>query len=67
MIIKHFCIGHVKYVYFYSKGYIADEPFHSLRSTWLLLADSEVFSAGAKGYLKVSVNVLGPGDEVPVK
>ncbi len=47
-------------------GFIADEPFHSLRSKWLLLSDSEDYSAGAKGYLKVSVNVLGPGDEVPV-
>ena len=47
-------------------GYIADEPFHSLLCKWLLLADSEDAASGAKGYLKVTINVLGPGDEVPV-
>ena len=47
-------------------GYVYDEPFHSLISKWLLLSDSDDSSAGPKGYLKVTVNVLGPGDEVPV-
>ena len=47
-------------------GYIADEPFHSLICKWLLLSDGEDSMSGSKGYLKVTVNVLGPGDEVPV-
>uniref|UniRef100_A0A8C9NRU9 Dysferlin n=1 Tax=Serinus canaria TaxID=9135 RepID=A0A8C9NRU9_SERCA len=34
---------------------------------WLLLSDPEDFSAGAKGYLKVSACVLGPGDEAPLE
>ncbi|KAL8206464.1 UNVERIFIED_CONTAM: hypothetical protein K2H54_004430, partial [Gekko kuhli] len=34
---------------------------------WLLLSDPEDFSAGAKGYLKVSLHVLGPGDEAPME
>lgn len=47
-------------------GYVYDEPYHSLVSKWLLLSDSEDSMSGAKGYLKVTINVLGPGDEVPV-
>uniref|UniRef100_A0A8C3SZQ8 Dysferlin n=1 Tax=Chelydra serpentina TaxID=8475 RepID=A0A8C3SZQ8_CHESE len=39
---------------------------HALLRKWLLLSDSEDFSAGAKGYVKVSLFVLGPGDEAPV-
>ncbi len=46
-------------------GYVHNEPSHSLLCKWLLLGDSEDCMSGAKGYLKVSVNVLGPGDEVP--
>ncbi|NXK97492.1 DYSF protein, partial [Formicarius rufipectus] len=41
-------------------------PEHAFLRKWLLLSDPEDFSAGAKGYLKVSVVVLGPGDEAPV-
>uniref|UniRef100_A0A670JKJ7 Dysferlin n=1 Tax=Podarcis muralis TaxID=64176 RepID=A0A670JKJ7_PODMU len=40
---------------------------HAFLRKWLLLSDPEDFSAGAKGYLKVSLYVLGPGDEAPVK
>jgi hypothetical protein len=47
-------------------GYVYDEPFHSLINKWLLLGDTEDCMSGAKGYLKVTINVLGPGDEVPV-
>jgi hypothetical protein len=47
-------------------GYVYDEPRHSILSKWLLLGDPEDLSAGSKGYLKVTVNVLGAGDEVPV-
>ncbi|NXA65601.1 DYSF protein, partial [Mohoua ochrocephala] len=39
---------------------------HAFLRKWLLLSDPEDFSAGAKGYLKVSACVLGPGDEAPV-
>ncbi|NXY90783.1 DYSF protein, partial [Alcedo cyanopectus] len=45
---------------------IYSEPKHSFLRKWLLLSDPEDFSAGAKGYLKVSLAVLGPGDEAPV-
>ncbi|NWI12593.1 DYSF protein, partial [Crypturellus soui] len=45
---------------------IYSEPKHALLRKWLLLSDPEDLSAGAKGYLKVSVFVLGPGDEAPV-
>ncbi|NWQ72155.1 DYSF protein, partial [Neopipo cinnamomea] len=41
-------------------------PEHAFLRKWLLLSDPEDLSAGAKGYLKVSVFVLGPGDEAPV-
>ncbi|XP_060103205.1 dysferlin [Heteronotia binoei] len=45
-------------------GAIYAEPKHCFLRKWLLLSDPEDFSAGAKGYLKVSLYVLGPGDEV---
>ncbi len=47
-------------------GYVYDEPKHSIISKWLLLGDPEDLGSGSKGYLKVTVNVLGAGDEVPV-
>ncbi|NWU87659.1 DYSF protein, partial [Onychorhynchus coronatus] len=42
-------------------------PEHAFLRKWLLLSDPEDLSAGAKGYLKVSVFVLGPGDEAPLE
>lgn len=33
---------------------------------WLLLSDAVDASSGARGYLKVSIIVLGTGDEPPV-
>lgn len=33
---------------------------------WLLLSDADDASSGARGYLKVSIIVLGTGDEPPV-
>ncbi|XP_068130426.1 dysferlin isoform X2 [Hyperolius riggenbachi] len=48
-------------------GMIYAEPKHAFLKKWLLLSDSEDFAAGAKGYLKVSLFVLGPGDESPVE
>ncbi len=48
-------------------GYVYDEPQHSIISKWLLLADPDDSNVGSKGYLKVTINVLGAGDEVPVR
>ncbi|XP_053112314.1 dysferlin isoform X4 [Hemicordylus capensis] len=48
-------------------GTIYAEPRHCFLRKWLLLSDPEDFSAGAKGYLKVSLYVLGPGDEAPME
>lgn len=33
---------------------------------WLLLSDADDSSSGGRGYLKVSIIVLGAGDEPPV-
>ncbi|XP_027564704.1 dysferlin-like, partial [Neopelma chrysocephalum] len=46
---------------------VYSEPKHAFLRKWLLLSDPEDLSAGAKGYLKVSVLVLGPGDEAPLE
>ncbi|XP_069488392.1 dysferlin isoform X3 [Ambystoma mexicanum] len=48
-------------------GTIYNEPRHAFLRKWLLLSDPEDFAAGAKGYLKVSMFVLGPGDEAPME
>ncbi|XP_062991896.1 dysferlin isoform X2 [Elgaria multicarinata webbii] len=48
-------------------GTIYAEPRHCFIRKWLLLSDPEDFSAGARGYLKVSLYVLGSGDEVPME
>lgn len=39
---------------------------HAVMRKWLLLNDPEDASSGAKGYMKVSMFVLGTGDEPPV-
>ncbi|NXJ15602.1 MYOF protein, partial [Odontophorus gujanensis] len=39
---------------------------HAVMRKWLLLSDPEDTSSGAKGYMKVSMFVLGTGDEPPV-
>lgn len=39
---------------------------HAVMRKWLLLNDPEDASSGAKGYMKVSMLVLGTGDEPPV-
>ncbi|XP_057386468.1 myoferlin isoform X1 [Balaenoptera acutorostrata] len=46
-------------------GFIYDEPGHAVMRKWLLLNDPEDTSSGAKGYMKVSMFVLGTGDEPP--
>lgn len=40
---------------------------HCVMRKWLLLNDPDDSSSGAKGYLKVSLFVLGTGDEPPVR
>ncbi|KAJ3607327.1 hypothetical protein NHX12_024379 [Muraenolepis orangiensis] len=47
-------------------GYVYDEPAHCVMRKWLLLNDLEDSSSGARGYLKVSIFVVGAGDEPPV-
>lgn len=48
-------------------GMVYLEPRHSFLHKWLLLSDPEDTMSGAKGYLKVCVCVIGPGDEAPVR
>ncbi|KAM9424835.1 myoferlin-like isoform 2-T2 [Pholidichthys leucotaenia] len=43
-------------------GYVYDEPAHCVMRKWLLLNDPDDASSGAKGYLKVSLFVVGTGD-----
>ena len=43
-----------------------DEPEHAFIHKWLLLTDPYDAAGGSKGYLKISVNVIGPGDEPKV-
>uniref|UniRef100_A0A673AA28 Myoferlin n=1 Tax=Sphaeramia orbicularis TaxID=375764 RepID=A0A673AA28_9TELE len=40
-------------------------PSHCVMRKWLLLNDPEESSSGAKGYLKVTLFVVGAGDEPP--
>uniref|UniRef100_A0A673A6A3 Myoferlin n=1 Tax=Sphaeramia orbicularis TaxID=375764 RepID=A0A673A6A3_9TELE len=42
-------------------------PSHCVMRKWLLLNDPEESSSGAKGYLKVTLFVVGAGDEPPVE
>ncbi|EDO36863.1 predicted protein, partial [Nematostella vectensis] len=48
-------------------GFFYEEPGHAAIRKWVLLTDPDDKMAGVKGYLKVTVMVLGPGDEAPVK
>ncbi|TKS85668.1 Dysferlin Dystrophy-associated fer-1-like protein [Collichthys lucidus] len=48
-------------------GYIYDEPGHAIIRKWLLLSDPDDSSSGARGYLKVSIIVVGTGDEPPTE
>ncbi|XP_029108966.1 dysferlin isoform X4 [Scleropages formosus] len=47
-------------------GMIYAEHKHAFLRKWLLLSDPEDLSAGARGYLKVSLCVLTAGDEAPM-
>lgn len=40
---------------------------HCVMRKWLLLNDPDDSSSGARGYLKVSLFVVGTGDEPPVR
>uniref|UniRef100_A0A183B5V1 C2 domain-containing protein n=1 Tax=Echinostoma caproni TaxID=27848 RepID=A0A183B5V1_9TREM len=42
-----------------------EEKQHSMINKWLLLSNPDDPMAGAKGYLKISIVILGPGDEAP--
>ncbi|KAH9524694.1 hypothetical protein Btru_027538 [Bulinus truncatus] len=46
-------------------GLIYDEPNHALVNKWVLLSDPDDSASGAKGYLKISACVMGPGDVSP--
>ncbi|XP_066549569.1 myoferlin isoform X3 [Amia ocellicauda] len=48
-------------------GYVYDEPGHAIMRKWILLSDPDDSSSGARGYLKVSMFVVGTGDEPPVE
>lgn len=39
---------------------------HAIMRKWLLLSDPDDSGSAARGYLKVSIIVLGTGDEAPV-
>ncbi|XP_051982464.1 dysferlin-like isoform X2 [Xyrauchen texanus] len=47
-------------------GMVYNEHRHAILRKWLLLADTNDLSAGARGYLKVSMFVLAAGDELPM-
>ncbi|KAK5908525.1 hypothetical protein CgunFtcFv8_016574 [Champsocephalus gunnari] len=48
-------------------GYVYDESGHAIMRKWLLLGDADDSSLGARGYLKVSIIVVGTGDEPPTE
>ncbi|XP_053548396.1 myoferlin isoform X2 [Bombina bombina] len=48
-------------------GFVYDEPGHAVMRKWVLLHDPEDTSSGAKGYLKLSMFVIGTGDEPPAE
>ncbi|KAA0723189.1 Dysferlin Dystrophy-associated fer-1-like protein [Triplophysa tibetana] len=47
-------------------GMVYNEQKHAILRKWLLLADPDDLSAGARGYLKASLCVLAAGDEPPM-
>ena len=47
-------------------GRVFDEEKHAILHKWLLLSDPEDPTSSAKGYVKVCVAIIGPGDEPPV-
>ncbi|XP_058637227.1 dysferlin isoform X7 [Onychostoma macrolepis] len=59
---KDYVIGEFKL----DVGMVYNEHRHAILRKWLLLADPDDLSAGARGYLKVSMFVLAAGDEPPM-
>uniref|UniRef100_A0A671LWU1 Myoferlin-like n=1 Tax=Sinocyclocheilus anshuiensis TaxID=1608454 RepID=A0A671LWU1_9TELE len=51
---------------FLDVGYVYDEPGHAIMRKWLLLSDPDDSISGARGYLNVSMFIVGTGDEPPV-
>ena len=47
-------------------GMIYGEPNHSFVNKWLLLCNPDNALDSHKGYLKICVSLLGPGNEAPV-
>uniref|UniRef100_A0AAQ6IE66 C2 domain-containing protein n=1 Tax=Anabas testudineus TaxID=64144 RepID=A0AAQ6IE66_ANATE len=45
---------------------IITRPGHAIMRKWLLLSDPDDSSSVARGYLKVSIIIMGTGDEPPV-
>ncbi|XP_076007812.1 myoferlin-like isoform X1 [Genypterus blacodes] len=48
-------------------GYVYDETDHCIMRKWLLLNDPDDSNSGSKGYLKVSLFVVGTGNDPPVE
>ncbi|XP_071169318.1 myoferlin-like isoform X13 [Mytilus edulis] len=46
-------------------GQVYLENRHAYMNKWLLLSDEEAEMKGAKGYLKMCVCIVGPGDDAP--
>uniref|UniRef100_A0A3Q3DZR5 Myoferlin like n=1 Tax=Labrus bergylta TaxID=56723 RepID=A0A3Q3DZR5_9LABR len=46
---------------------IMSYPGHAIMRKWLLLSDTDDSNSGARGYLKVSIIVVGTGDEPPTE
>nr|CDS32028.1 myoferlin [Hymenolepis microstoma] len=44
---------------------VYESPNHAIMHKWLLLGEPEDPQAGSKGYLKMAIVILGPGDEAP--
>ncbi|KAM3186213.1 hypothetical protein ACTXT7_004799 [Hymenolepis weldensis] len=44
---------------------VYESPNHAIMHKWLLLGEPEDPQAGSKGYLKMAIIILGPGDEAP--
>ncbi|XP_077084356.1 dysferlin isoform X5 [Siphateles boraxobius] len=59
---KDYVIGEFKL----DVGMVYKEHRHAILRKWLLLSDPDDLSAGARGYLKVSMCVLAAGDEPPM-
>ncbi|XP_033127720.1 otoferlin-like isoform X3 [Anneissia japonica] len=48
-------------------GTVYDEPDHGFYNKWIILLDSKDINGTEKGYLKVNLSILGPGDPVKLQ